>query len=91
LDIAWTFRQVGRGSQNLKSTLILSDILQSGTLPKSLYKKVADMVRRKKVDRIIGIGRDLKEYESVFDIQKEFYLTTEELYNLRLFARLKTN
>ncbi len=49
------------------------------------------MVRRKKVDRIIGIGRDLKEYESVFDIQKEFYLTTEELYNLRLFARLKTN
>ena len=62
----------------MKSTLILSDIFQSGTLPKSLYKKVADLVQRKHIDRIIGIGRDLKEYASVFDIEKEFFLTTEE-------------
>ena len=78
LDIALDFQQSRRVKKQLKSTLILSDILQSGTLPKSLYKKVADLVKRKKVDRIIGVGRDLKEYESVFDIEKEFYLTTEE-------------
>ena len=62
LDIALDFQQSRRVEKNLKCTLILSDILQSGTLPKSLYKKVADLVRRKKIDRIIGIGRDLKEY-----------------------------
>ncbi len=78
LDIALDFQQSRRVGKNLKSTLILSDILQSGTLPKSLYKKVADLVRRKKIDRIIGIGRDLKEYGQVFEIEKEFYLTTDE-------------
>ncbi|HIX85273.1 MAG TPA: bifunctional UDP-N-acetylmuramoyl-tripeptide:D-alanyl-D-alanine ligase/alanine racemase [Candidatus Parabacteroides intestinigallinarum] len=78
LDIALDFQQSRRGGQPMKSTLILSDIFQSGTLPKSLYKKVADLVQRKHIDRIIGIGRDLKEYASVFDIEKEFFLTTEE-------------
>ena len=53
LDIALDFQQSRRVGKQLKSTLILSDILQSGTLPKSLYKKVADLVRRKKIDRIM--------------------------------------
>lgn len=89
LDIALDFQQSRRGEKPLKSTLILSDILQSGTLPKSLYKKVADLVNRKKVDRIIGIGRDLKEYASDFNIEKEFYLTTEEFINSISFKKFK--
>ena len=40
LDIALDFQQSRRVEKNLKCTLILSDILQSGTLPKSLYKKL---------------------------------------------------
>lgn len=72
LDIALDFQQSRRVEKDLKCTLILSDILQSGTLPKSLYKKVADLVGRKKIDRIIGIGRDLKEYGGAFDIEKSF-------------------
>jgi alanine racemase len=79
LDVALDFQQTRRTGKNQKTTLILSDILQSGTLPKSLYKKVADLCHRKGVDRIIGIGRDLNEYGSAFDMkEKEFYLTTEE-------------
>ncbi|MCD8193092.1 MAG: bifunctional UDP-N-acetylmuramoyl-tripeptide:D-alanyl-D-alanine ligase/alanine racemase, partial [Tannerellaceae bacterium] len=78
LDIALDFQQSRRGNKNMRSTLILSDILQSGTLPKSLYKKVADLVRRIKVDRFIGIGRDLKEYGNLFEMEKELYSTTEE-------------
>lgn len=89
LDIALDFQASRRVNKNLKTTLILSDILQSGTLPKSLYKKVADMVRRKNVDRIIGIGRDIKEYESVFDIKKEFYLSTEEFIKSNAFKSFK--
>ena len=89
LDIALDFQQSRHVGKNLKSTLILSDILQSGTLPKSLYKKVADLVHRKKVDRIIGIGRDLKEYGSFFDIEKEFYGTTDEFIHSPSFKNFK--
>ncbi|WP_165154221.1 bifunctional UDP-N-acetylmuramoyl-tripeptide:D-alanyl-D-alanine ligase/alanine racemase [Parabacteroides sp. ZJ-118] len=89
LDIALDFQQSRRVGKPLKSTLILSDILQSGTLPKSLYKKVADLVRRKRVDRIIGIGRDLKEYASAFEIEKEFYTTTEAFIQSPSFRRFK--
>lgn len=89
LDIALDFQQSRRMGKNLRTTLILSDILQSGTLPKSLYKKVADLVRRKKVDRIIGIGRDLKEYGGVFEMEKEFYLSTDEFLKSPSFRRFK--
>lgn len=89
LDIALDFQQSRRTRKVLKATLILSDILQSGTRPKSLYKKVADLVRRKKVDRIIGIGQDLKEYGHIFDIEKEFYLTTDEFIHSPSFKQFK--
>ena len=80
LDIALDFQQSRKVGKDLKSTLILSDILQTGTLPKSLYKKVVDLIERKKVNRLIGIGRDLKEYASLFPekLEKEFYQTTDE-------------
>lgn len=78
LDIALDFQQSRMVARDMKCTLILSDILQSGTLPKSLYKKVANLVQRKKVDRIIGIGKDLMTYGDSFDIEKEFYPTTAE-------------
>lgn len=80
LAIALDFQQSRKVAKNMKSTLILSDILQTGTLPKSLYKKVADLVERKNVNRLIGIGKDVKEYASVFseDLEKEFYSSTEE-------------
>ncbi|WP_102407187.1 bifunctional UDP-N-acetylmuramoyl-tripeptide:D-alanyl-D-alanine ligase/alanine racemase [Parabacteroides bouchesdurhonensis] len=87
LDIALDFQHSRRVEKKLKSTLILSDILQSGTLPKSLYKKVADLVRRKKVDRIIGIGRDIMEYGSVFEMEKEFYATTEDFIKSPSFRK----
>lgn len=89
LDIALDFQQTRRMGKNLKCTLILSDILQSGTLPKSLYKKVADLVRRKRIDRIIGIGRDLKEYGGVFEMEKEFYLSTEAFIQSPSFRTFK--
>ncbi|MDR1402740.1 MAG: bifunctional UDP-N-acetylmuramoyl-tripeptide:D-alanyl-D-alanine ligase/alanine racemase [Tannerellaceae bacterium] len=88
LDIALDFLQSRKMEKQMKSTLILSDILQSGTLPKSLYKKVADLASRKKIDRLIGIGRDLMEYGSLFTMEKTFYQTTEDFLaspNLKSF------
>lgn len=79
LDIALDFLQSRKVSKEMKSTLILSDILQSGSLPKNLYRKIADLVEHRKIDRLIGIGKDLKENEGLFNIKKkEFYQTTED-------------
>ncbi|MDR1407413.1 MAG: bifunctional UDP-N-acetylmuramoyl-tripeptide:D-alanyl-D-alanine ligase/alanine racemase [Tannerella sp.] len=78
LDIALDFLQSRRGRKKMKSVVILSDILQTGVLPKSLYKRVAELFRQKSVDRVIGIGRDLKLHGSVFKMESEFYLTTDE-------------
>lgn len=89
LDIALDFQQSRRVDKQMKNTLILSDILQSGTLPKSLYQKVADLVSRKKVDRIIGIGRDISEYGSFFTMEKEFYLTTNEFIQSPSFRKFE--
>lgn len=89
LDIALSFQQSRKVNKKMKSTLILSDILQSGTLPKSLYKKVADMVHRKKIDRLIGIGRDLIAHENLFEMEKEFYPTTEEFIQSGAYRRFK--
>lgn len=78
LEIALDF-MIGRAlGSNLKPVLILSDILQSGALPKVLYKKVSSLIKIKGIKKIIGIGRDLKENEDKFDIEKSFYLTTED-------------
>lgn len=87
LDIALDFQQSRMVAREMKRTLILSDILQSGTLPKSLYKRVADMVQRKKVNRIIGIGKDMMAYGDAFDIEKEFYASTDEFIRSASFRK----
>jgi alanine racemase len=54
LSIALDYaQQQGRDSQ---LTLILSDILQSGTAPEQLYREVAELIHQYRVDRLIGVG-----------------------------------
>jgi alanine racemase len=78
LDIALDFLHSRRGDKKMKSTVILSDILQSGMLPKTLYKKVAELLKRKKVDRIIGIGPGLIGNSKLFTTESQFYLTVDD-------------
>jgi alanine racemase len=77
LETALNFMKSRLADKPLGTTLILSDILQSGALPKSLYKRVAELVKRKKIERMIGIGRDISEHSALFDIKKEFYPDTD--------------
>lgn len=42
-----------------KRTLILSDILQSGQDTETLYEQVANLIREKKISRIIAIGEEV--------------------------------
>ena len=89
LAIALDFLQSRRGDKKMKSTVILSDILQSGMLPKSLYKKVAELLKRKKVNRIIGIGPDLKENSKTFDMESEFYPAVDDFIRSPSFKRFR--
>src|SRR3954471_15218583 len=42
--------------QHSKKTVILSDILQSGKNEKSLYTEVSELLSKKNITRLIGIG-----------------------------------
>ncbi|MDR0574218.1 MAG: bifunctional UDP-N-acetylmuramoyl-tripeptide:D-alanyl-D-alanine ligase/alanine racemase [Tannerella sp.] len=78
LAVALDFQHSRMAGKELKSTVILSDILQSGMSPESLYARVAELLRRKNAGRIIGIGRDIGKCEILFDgMEKEFYPSTE--------------
>lgn len=74
LQIALDFLE--QQKQHPKKTLILSDILQSGKSDDSLYAEVAELLKRKKVDRLIGIGDSISKQADKFNIEKSFYPTT---------------
>ena len=78
LDIALDFQNRRSAARGMRRTLILSDILQSGMSPDELYRRVAEIVIHKKIDRFIGIGRELLSYKSLFPMEAEFYSTTGE-------------
>lgn len=76
--IALDFQQQRKVDRNLKKTLILSDILQTGTPSGSLYRRVAEMVIHSGVERLIGIGPDISAHQDVFPVkEKSFFQTTE--------------
>ncbi|MDR0700682.1 MAG: bifunctional UDP-N-acetylmuramoyl-tripeptide:D-alanyl-D-alanine ligase/alanine racemase [Tannerella sp.] len=82
LLVALDFQQSRRADKELKNTVILSDILQTGMTLKSLYGKVAELLRRKKVDRLIGVGSGISEYGNLFkNMETAFYNSTSEFIN----------
>ena len=79
IKIALDFQHQRKMDRKLKKTLILSDILQSGVPPKSLYKRVAEMTEQSGIERIVGIGRDILTNSDLFTMpEKTFFLTTDD-------------
>lgn len=60
-----------------KKTLILSDIAQSGLSDEKLYARVAEMVERAGITRLVGIGARLRHHAEKFACTKEFYASTD--------------
>ena len=60
-----------------KSTVILSDLLESGLPEEELYTQVAELVRGRGIDRIIGIGPTICRYGNKFRTAGDFYESTE--------------
>ncbi|HYK77595.1 MAG TPA: Mur ligase family protein, partial [Daejeonella sp.] len=66
-------------NQHPKRTLILSDMPDLSTDQGMLYAKVAALLENKSVDRLIGVGRQIRQYAGQFPMETLFFETTDEL------------
>ncbi|MDR0835171.1 MAG: bifunctional UDP-N-acetylmuramoyl-tripeptide:D-alanyl-D-alanine ligase/alanine racemase [Tannerella sp.] len=79
VGVALDFQTNRNRERHLKNTIVLSDILQSGVSPEVLYGKVAELLKRKKVERVIGIGKDISATARLFSgFESEFFSSTED-------------
>ena len=76
LAIALDF--LNQQKQHPKKTLILSDILQSGHTDETLYKEVAELINKKGISRLVGIGEGISSQAAQFNIEKSFYRSTAD-------------
>ena len=83
LDTLLNFLVRRSEKKGLKRTLILSDILETGQSTATLYRRVAQLVRSRGIDKLIGVGAEISSCTARFDdalerissrIQKLFWL-----------------
>ncbi|MBC7650377.1 MAG: alanine racemase, partial [Deinococcales bacterium] len=68
-------------SGNNKKTVILSDILQSGTADEHLYQLIANELQQRNIYRLIGIGKAISKHHQLFIKAAEqtlFFSSTEQ-------------
>lgn len=78
LSIALDYLQQQSGNQH--TTVILSDILQSGMPEDALYKQVLHQLQQRKINKLIAIGEQLYAHQHLFTksfSQTAFYPTVQ--------------
>lgn len=95
LEIALDFLYRRSQDKKLKRTLILSDILETGQSTSTLYRRVAQLVHSKGIDKIIGVGSDITSASTRFDsatgqvvMEKHFFPNTDALLRSDVFQHL---
>ena len=96
LDIALDFmvRRSHARPQNLKTsqsqnlTLILSEILQSGLSPRSLYSQVAQMAATRGIGKVILVGDEISRCASCFPMEHYAFHSTDAFLVSPLFQQL---
>ncbi len=84
LSIALDF--LNQQKQHPKKTIILSDILQSGKNEIDLYSLVSDLLQKKGIEKIIGVGPAISRQANQFPIQKHMFASTAEFLKNFPFA-----
>ncbi len=64
-----------------KNTVILSDMLQTGRNDEDLYREIGDMLKSKKIQLFIGIGKALSRHDFCFPMKSIFFNTTQDFLN----------
>ena len=59
--------------QHKRHVVILSDILQSGRNEMELYAEIAQLLKNKDVDMLIGIGESISRQANQFEMESYFY------------------
>jgi alanine racemase len=78
LQIALSFLNNHAQSPYLGTTVILSDIQQSGIPDKQLYQEVARLLQLNKTSHLIGIGPHIHKRAGLFEMPSEFYESTDQ-------------
>ncbi len=89
LDIALDFMSRRPETKKQHRTLILSDILQSGESPRSLYSRVAQMAASRGIEKVIGVGEELMACEGYFPMEHYMFRTTDALIRSEVFEQLR--
>ncbi|TCO07673.1 bifunctional UDP-N-acetylmuramoyl-tripeptide:D-alanyl-D-alanine ligase/alanine racemase [Natronoflexus pectinivorans] len=79
LEVALDFLEQQGRKKGRQRILILSDLLQTGIEPGILYPRIADLIKIRGVERLIGVGSEISGYASCFRASDTFFKTTEEL------------
>ena len=78
MDLALDYLQQQAGNQS--TTLILSDLLESGYTEEDLYKGIEEKIKARAIHRLIGIGSAISAHGFLFDKHNtivSFYPTTD--------------
>lgn len=89
LSIALDFlvQRTTSGSQD--KMLILSDIPQSGMSAKELYTLASDLINKKQINRLIGIGPEISANKALFkNIESDFFISTDDFIKSALWMKL---
>lgn len=89
LDIALDFLFRRSEDKSLKRTLILSDLLETGQSTTLLYRKVAQLIQSRGIEKMIGIGADISSCEKRFNMEKYFFPDTQSFLASKVFESLK--
>ncbi|MES2731236.1 MAG: bifunctional UDP-N-acetylmuramoyl-tripeptide:D-alanyl-D-alanine ligase/alanine racemase [Bacteroidota bacterium] len=65
--------------QRPRKVLILSDVLESGLAEAELYQRIAELIRDKGVNLLIGVGEVMSRNRHRFATDGQFYESTEHL------------
>ena len=76
LDIALDFMSRRPDHKGQGSTLILSDIQQSGMNPADLYREVSRLAKERGVEKFIGIGPVVSDNANRIDIKDSFFFSS---------------
>ena len=74
VDIAFDFLK--QQNTHKKITVILSDILENNLEPSKLYEEVNSVLQKHNVSQLVGIGKQISNAQSAFDLPSMFYPDT---------------
>lgn len=89
LNIALDFLVQRATDSKQKKVLIISDIPQSGLPLRELYYLASNLMINKKIDLLIGIGKEISAHKDLFEsIDNHFFASTESFIHSNIWQDL---